>query len=640
MAAQVVVAGGGPVGKLVALMLAREGVECLLVGRPRAGRHPKAHALTCRSMEVFRQLGIEGAVAARDPGVEQWGRFSYSSTLTGGCFGVQAHTDTEAYANLCRNSLSRPAHVSQPYVEDAIDEALYEEAAASGSPLRLLLEHHCEADPAHAGAGSRRVSATAVEGSSSSGGVVSVEAEHLVICDGANSSLRRAFGGRMEGPGYLQSFMSVHFTSRQLGATLLARAAASGAPPPSMLHFVFNSSVICCVVAHNLDDGEFVMQAPYYPKYESPERDFTPEKCASLVRAAVGSAAVDDVVVHAAHPWLMAAQVADTFNPAPGVFLAGDSGHRFPPSGGLGLNTGIGDAHNLAWKLAAYHRHGAGAPLLATYDAERRPVVGQMLDTAVECFQRGMKVPNHLGLYSETVDQLGGACAALSSFVPAAATESLFQAGMFAGRHMTYTTSLKKAAVQKTLDKEGIPLFFSNDDLGYTYRPETSTALAAAEGCGASAAPALEKSSNGLDIYVPSLRVGGRMPAAPYAGAFPPLDSGAEAEESGKQAVYEMPRSVSEWSLLLLRRGSGTSGDFKLDAQGFAAAFAGAVPVRVYDCDVDAASCAEQWGPLLAAHDCCAVLVRPDGHVAWTSSAAEVVTPDVVDSVIRKVLSM
>jgi len=89
-------------------------------------------------------------------------------------------------------------------------------------------------------------------------------------------------------------------------------------------------------------------------------------------KAAVGQA-IETFTVRNVSPWTMSAQIADTYRAGRG-FLTGDAAHRFPPTGGLGLNTGIADAHNLTWKLAKVLRAEAHPKLLDTYDAERRPV--------------------------------------------------------------------------------------------------------------------------------------------------------------------------------------------------------------------------------------------------------------------------
>jgi len=107
------------------------------------------------------------------------------------------------------------------------------------------------------------------------------------------------------------------------------------------------------------------------PERESVE-DYGDSRCAELVESAVGADVSPIRILHKS-PWTMCAQVAETYR-AGRMFLAGDAAHRYPPTGGLGLNAGVGDAFNLAWKLAVVLRGEAGEDLLDTYEAERRPV--------------------------------------------------------------------------------------------------------------------------------------------------------------------------------------------------------------------------------------------------------------------------
>lgn len=106
--------------------------------------------------------------------------------------------------------------------------------------------------------------------------------------------------------------------------------------------------------------------------YGLTEADFTPERCVDLVRLAAGVPDLPVKILGVA-PWTAAAHVAEQYTVGR-VFLAGDAAHEMPPTGGFGLNTGVQDVHNLAWKLAAV-LHGFAAPsLLDTYHAERQPV--------------------------------------------------------------------------------------------------------------------------------------------------------------------------------------------------------------------------------------------------------------------------
>lgn len=112
----------------------------------------------------------------------------------------------------------------------------------------------------------------------------------------------------------------------------------------------------------------------------TPLSTFTPDKCEQIVRAALGkvqtpNGPVDpDVDFLSSMPWVLRRKVANQYYKGLAV-LAGDSAHSFPPTGGLGLNSGIADAHNLAYKVAAVlHGWGSMPKMLASYEAERRPV--------------------------------------------------------------------------------------------------------------------------------------------------------------------------------------------------------------------------------------------------------------------------
>ena len=122
---------------------------------------------------------------------------------------------------------------------------------------------------------------------------------------------------------------------------------------------------------------------------------YTPPRCEALVRAALADPSVDLRIVTVA-TWTMTAQVAPRFRDGR-VFLVGDAAHRFPPTGGLGLNTGVQDAHNLAWKLAAVEQGRAAPGLLDSYERERRPVAQRNAEVSLTNALRLLEVPQALG---------------------------------------------------------------------------------------------------------------------------------------------------------------------------------------------------------------------------------------------------
>jgi hypothetical protein len=176
----------------------------------------------------------------------------------------------------------------------------------------------------------------------------------------------------------------IHFQAN-LRALVRERAA--------VLYWLFDPEVFGTLVAHDID-RTWVFMHPYDPETESADA-YTTDACAAIVRRAIGRDDVD-FSVRDIGIWTMTAQVADRY--ASGrVFLIGDSAHRFPPTGGLGMNTGIQDAHNLVWKLCAVDAGWAPASLLETYESERRPVAQHNADTSLNNAMKMWEVLQVLG---------------------------------------------------------------------------------------------------------------------------------------------------------------------------------------------------------------------------------------------------
>jgi 2-polyprenyl-6-methoxyphenol hydroxylase-like FAD-dependent oxidoreductase len=120
------------------------------------------------------------------------------------------------------------------------------------------------------------------------------------------------------------------------------------------------------------------LQIPFYPPQQQFE-EFTEEVCKGIIYDAAGTRDIE-IEVKTIKKWSMHAQVAASYFDKYGrIILVGDAAHRFPPAGGFGLNTGVQDAHNLAWKLAAVLKGHCPSALLLTYDTERRPVCTETL---------------------------------------------------------------------------------------------------------------------------------------------------------------------------------------------------------------------------------------------------------------------
>ena len=210
------------------------------------------------------------------------------------------------------------------------------------------------------------------------GGEERVRARYLLACDGAASPVREQLGIAMQGPDDIGSLLNVYFHAD------LTRFVAGR---ESALYWIVNPDATGVFIALNNVD-RWLFNTPIKLAPGDAGARFTAEHCRAKVRRAVGDPelAVD---VRSIDPWIMRSQVAERYR-AGRVFLLGDAAHRFPPTGGFGMNTGVQDAHNLAWKIAGVLHGWASADLLETYEAERRPV-GQF--NADQSYKNARKMP-------------------------------------------------------------------------------------------------------------------------------------------------------------------------------------------------------------------------------------------------------
>jgi putative polyketide hydroxylase len=191
-------------------------------------------------------------------------------------------------------------------------------------------------------------------------------ARYLIAAEGAQSRVRRALAVNMTGEEKVYDSVNILFHA-DLTRWVEHR--------PAALYFVEQEDLRATFLTINgTDRWGFLIHGP--KQYGWRPEDFTPEFCAELIRKAAGVPELA-VSVLGVSPWQASAIVADCYRVGD-VFLAGDAAHEMPPTGGFGLNTGVQDVHNLAWKIAAVLRGDASAQLLDSYHAERQPL-GQII---------------------------------------------------------------------------------------------------------------------------------------------------------------------------------------------------------------------------------------------------------------------
>jgi 2-polyprenyl-6-methoxyphenol hydroxylase-like FAD-dependent oxidoreductase len=361
----VLIVGGSLVGLSAALLLRWHGVDSLTVER-HAGTaiHPRAGHFHLRTLEILRSVGLEEAV--RRKGEEQY-------HPDGGINNVESLAGKEI-ANYFPN-LNAGVDEFSPTVrlfinQDALEPILRKRATELGARLRYRTE--CIALEQDADG------VTAALADLETGRRSEVRARYVIAADGNRSPLRNLLGISMHGHGLLSNSITIYFRAQaDLGPLLKDRNQGVHYVTNPMLRGFFrldrtgNAGFLVVNLVGDISRPEIVAAYPAAPWANVASR-ITERRARELLRAAIGVPHIPVTIDHIA-TWQAIADVAERYQ-AGRVFLAGDAAHVVPPNGGYGGNTGVQDAHNLAWKLAFVLNGMAGPDLLGTYDAERRPV--------------------------------------------------------------------------------------------------------------------------------------------------------------------------------------------------------------------------------------------------------------------------
>lgn len=350
----VLISGGGPVGLAASLLLSRHGVRSLLVERhPSTALTPKARGINARTMEIFRQYGIDAAV--RNAGLAEGGTglIVWSETLAGK--EIERRVPGRATAKNMAATPVKNCLCAQDDLEPVIRR--FAEAAGPGT-LRFNTELTSFSQ------GTEGITGTLTD--RTTGAETPFTARYLISAEGAQSRVRRQLGVNMVGQEKVYDSVNILFHA-DLTQWVQDR--------PAALYFVEQEDLRATFLTINgTDRWGFLIHGP--KQYGWKPQDFTPEFCTELIRKGVGVPDLE-VSVLGVSPWEASAIVADRYRVGD-VFLAGDAAHEMPPTGGFGLNTGVQDVHNLTWKIAAVLRGKADEALLDSYHAERQPL-GQII---------------------------------------------------------------------------------------------------------------------------------------------------------------------------------------------------------------------------------------------------------------------
>ena len=384
----VLIVGGGGAGLTASMLLARQGVEHLLVSaRPTTSDLPKAHVLNQRSMEVLDDAGVADAIAEHSTPAEQMAATAFYAGFAGPdadygrtlvrleSWGAGGDDEFWRAASPWRQ-LNLPQIRLEPLMKARADEL---------SPGRIRFNHELialEQDD-------DGVLATIRD--KESGREYTVGCEYLVGADGGRR-IASLIGVEYEGLGVVTQTATLH---------LSADFSRWANDPDVLLRWIYSPQA-----------GTLVVMVPMGPERWGPDS----EEWVIHLNYPVGTAETDQQVeadarqalgigdhpmmIHKVTRWSVEAVLASKFSVGR-VFLLGDAAHRHPPTGGLGLTSAIHDAQNLCWKLTAVLNGVAAPALLESYEAERRPVDAHNCQRSLENAVNHFAIGGELGLVPE-----------------------------------------------------------------------------------------------------------------------------------------------------------------------------------------------------------------------------------------------
>ena len=384
----ILIAGGGGCGLTSSIFLSRLGVGNMLVERhPAPGRLPKARYISQRTMEILRQFGVADSVYAKSMPLSHIAHIRWCTSLAGdGPLDRRTFYRIESFGGGSLTHYEKDSPCESTLYPQVRLEPLLRGIAEPEPNASVLYNHELDSFEQDADG------ITAVVRDRASGESMRVRAQYLIGADGGKT-VGPAVGARFEGSTDLAHMVTVYFKADlskywdddhsmttwfvnpeggswasgvlgQLGPTRFGRHSEEW-----MFHFSFRP-----------DDPSRFEEASLLPRMRELLKipDLSPE------------------IIGIGH-WTVEGVMVDRYRWGR-VLLAGDAAHRHPPTTGLGLNSAIQDAHNLAWKLAAVVKGQAHDSLLDAYEAERRPVAAANVQWALMTFQNHALTDGGIGL--------------------------------------------------------------------------------------------------------------------------------------------------------------------------------------------------------------------------------------------------
>ncbi len=573
----VLIIGAGPSGMVSALCLAKLGVSSIIVER-NAGvnEHPKAHELNARSIEILEALGISSEDLIKEAAPFSDGaRILFCQTINEEYGRIDLYADEERRAKYEKHLKSKTPYLNLSQTE--LEKILL--LKVKENPLiKLLFQYQWQ---------SLMQDETCVKSEildRHNETTIFIQSQYLLAADGAGSRCRKFVGIPFKGPDKVDDFVSAFFDNNL----------RDHVQTPAKLYWIFNPEAAGTFIAHHIEK-RWVYMMPIYLDYEK-KTSFTKGFLKNRIQKALGDDTID-IEVKSIDYWRMSAQVAETYRKKR-VILVGDAAHRFPPTGGLGMNTGIADAHNIAWKLQAVIKGVANDQLLDTYQAERKPIAEQNCEESLYNYHKILEVIEAFGLDRDGLEKLARLknIPPVKWLPPAWVNKMIAIIAMRIRRRMDkfHTDPKLKEKVLSTIAGQVAHFDRIGLDIGYCY--EQGAIIA-----------------DGTDPVVPVDKVTQYIPSARPGARFPHLDFDNKTSPSSSQDLLDyrfftllIRAKGGHWETALAQLPSTIRQKTKvvrLDELGLSES--------VYSqllnlCEIDEAG---------------ALLIRPDGHIAWRTES-------------------
>lgn len=389
---RVLIVGGGPVGMTLALDLAWRGIDVVVAERrpPNAPPNVKCGQISARSMEVFRRFGLAHKLRAIGLPADYPNDIVSATSVLGielSRVPIPARGERGTAVTGPDTSWPTPEHTHRCN-QIFFEPVLFAHVAAQP---RVRILNRTEVDAIT----QDEQGVTAIARDLDSGERLSIACTYLVGCDGASSMVRKTIGAELRGTPVLQHAQSTYIRSPALKSLLPGK--------PAWLYFSLNPRRCGVTMAV---DGRETWNVQNYSYHGEPDLASVDREWA--IRMILGVGPDFQIEMLQEEDWIARRLVADKFRDRR-IFICGDAAHLWIPLGGYGMNAGIADAANLAWKLAATLNGWAGPGILDAYDAERQPITDQVSRYIADVALKVMAQRHEISADIERKDAVGEA---------------------------------------------------------------------------------------------------------------------------------------------------------------------------------------------------------------------------------------